>query len=381
MRRGLLQAGEKVQLTDRKGKFITIQLVPGATTDTQRGVIAHDDIIGASEGIIVTTHSKTAQVVRTAQPAQAHEGDAPEQDAGTSTEACAEASTESAADAWAGINSKKPWQRSRAIGGWQYTVMRPRLMDFILSMPRGAQIMYPKDIAQVVELADIRPGMHVLESGGGSGAMSLHLLESLGEQGKLTTIEMRPEFAKVCEGNATVWFGKFPAWWDLRVGQFDDVAADLEEHSYDRIVLDMLDPWNRINALSRVLAPGGIVLAYVTTTTQVSRFAEALRANGSFTDPQVSELLERNWKVDALAVRPHHDMIGHTGFLVTSRMMAPGYQALTRKERSTKDNVTDIDSLSAEALQERLEELTLRDISDRKLRKVLHDLESQISNL
>lgn len=381
MRRGLLQAGEKVQLTDRKGKFITIQLVPGATTDTQRGVIAHDDIIGASEGIIVTTHSKTAQVVRTAQPAQAHEGDAPEQDAGTSTEASAGASTESAADAWAGINSKKPWQRSRAIGGWQYTVMRPRLMDFILSMPRGAQIMYPKDIAQVVELADIRPGMHVLESGGGSGAMSLHLLESIGEQGKLTTIEMRPEFAKVCEGNATVWFGKFPAWWDLRVGQFDDVAADLEEHSYDRIVLDMLDPWNRIDALSRVLAPGGIVLAYVTTTTQVSRFAEALRANGSFTDPQVSELLERNWKVDALAVRPHHDMIGHTGFLVTSRMMAPGYQALTRKERSTKDNVTDIDSLSAEALQERLEELTLRDISDRKLRKVLHDLESQISNL
>lgn len=379
MRRGVLQAGEKVQLTDRKGKFITIQLVTGGSTDTQRGVIAHDDIIGNVEGSVITTHSQGLSARSSADTADV----SPQESTDTISTAETAETTETTgiADVFAGADEKKPWKRSRAIGGWQYTVMRPRLMDFILSMPRGAQIMYPKDIAQVLELADIRSGMRVLESGGGSGAMSLHILEAIGEAGELATIEMRPEFAKVCEGNATVWFGQFPSWWNIRVGQFDEVAQELPEQYYDRVVLDMLDPWNRVEGLQRVLVPGGIVVAYVTTTTQVSRFAETLRATGSFTDPQVSELLERQWKVDALAVRPQHDMIGHTGFLVVSRMMAPGVHALTRKERSTKDNVTDIDSLSPQEQQERLEELTLRDISDRKLRKVLHDLETQISHL
>ena len=129
--------------------------------------------------------------------------------------------------------------------------MRPRLADYVLSMPRGAQIMYPKDIAQVIQLGDIRSGMRVLESGAGSGAMSVNLLDAVGERGHLTTIELRPEFAKVAQANATLYYGEAPSWWDLKTGDFDSVAAELPEHWFDRIMLDMLDPWNRLEQAYR----------------------------------------------------------------------------------------------------------------------------------
>ena len=154
-------------------------------------------------------------------------------------------------------------------------------------MPRGAQIMYPKDIAQVIQLGDIRTGMRVLESGAGSGAMSLNLLDAVGPDGQVTTIELRPEFARVAEANATLYYGARPQWWTLLVGDFDSRAAGLPEHWFDRIVLDMLDPWNRLDAAWRVLAPGGVLTAYVTTTTQISRLAEALRESGHWTEPQI----------------------------------------------------------------------------------------------
>ena len=146
-RRGPLTAGEKVQFTDRKGKKITDQLVAGGSTQTEHGLILHDDVIGKIEGtVILTVHAK-----REAQVNQVY----PEKD------------------------RNKPWKSSRAIGGWEYAVMRPRLADYVLSMPRGAQIMYPKDIAQVIQLGDIRSGMRVLESGAGSGAMSVNLLDAV----------------------------------------------------------------------------------------------------------------------------------------------------------------------------------------------------------
>ena len=178
-RRGPLTAGEKVQFTDRKGKKITGQLVAGGSTQTEHGLILHDDVIGKTEGtVILTVHAK-----REAQVNQVY----PEKD------------------------KNKPWKSSRAIGGWEYAVMRPRLADYVLSMPRGAQIMYPKDIAQVIQLGDIRSGMRVLESGAGSGAMSVNLLDAVGERGHLTTIELRPEFAKVAQANATLYYGEAPS--------------------------------------------------------------------------------------------------------------------------------------------------------------------------
>ncbi|MEE1296201.1 MAG: tRNA (adenine-N1)-methyltransferase [Bifidobacterium sp.] len=349
MHRGPLRAGEKVQFTDRKGTKITDQLTAGGVTQTSHGLVLHDDVIGATEGTVVTT--VTAK--REDQYDRAH----PERDA------------------------RKPWKGLRAIGGWQFAVMRPRLADYVLSMPRGAQIMYPKDIAQVIQLGDIRRGMRVLESGAGSGAMSMNLLDAVGPEGQLTTIELRPEFAKIAEGNATVYFGSRPHWWDLRTGDFDTVAATLPEHRYDRVMLDMLDPWNRLEQAWRAIAPGGVLVAYVTTTTQLSRLAEALRASGQWTEPDVQETMERAWKVQGLAVRPAHQMIGHTGFLVVSRAMAPGYEALRKRDRPAKDTTTDIDELSAEERAEGLEELELRDISDCKLRKVLRDLDTQVAAL
>lgn len=349
MRTGPLQAGEKVQFTDRRGKKITDQLVPGGTTQTEHGLILHDAVIGTSEGSVTVTVSAK----RESQINARH----PERDSG------------------------KPWKGTRAIGGWQFAVMRPRLADYVLSMPRGAQIMYPKDIAQVIQLGDIRSGMSVLESGAGSGAMSLNLLDAVGESGRLTTIEMRPDFARVAEANATVYYGRRPEWWDLLTGDFDTVAAGLEAHSFDRIMLDMLDPWNRLEQAYRVIAPGGVLVCYVTTTTQISRLAEALRESSVWTEPDIQETMERSWKAQGLAVRPDHQMIGHTGFLVVSRAMAEGFDALRKREHGAKDTTSDIDAMTPEERAAQLEDLELRDISDRKLRKVLRDLDRQVAAL
>lgn len=349
MRTGPLQAGEKVQFTDRRGRKITDQLVPGGVTQTDHGVILHDEVIGRSEGSVTVTVSASRESQRDAEH--------PERDAG------------------------KPWKGTRAIGGWKFAVMRPRLADYVLSMPRGAQIMYPKDIAQVIQLGDIRSGMTVLESGAGSGAMSLNLLDAVGERGHLTTIERRSEFARVAEANATVYYGSRPAWWDLRTGEFDAVAASLPEHHFDRIMLDMLDPWNRLDQAYRVIKPGGVLVCYVTTTTQISRLAEALRESTVWTEPDIQETLERSWKSQGLAVRPDHQMIGHTGFLVVSRAMAEGFEALRKREHGAKDTTSDVDAMSDEERAARLEDLELRDISDRKLRKVLRDLDNQVAAL
>ena len=367
LRRGPLSVGERVQLTDRRGRRLTVMLEPGGLTQTDHGLLPHEAMIGLPEGSVVVTIS--ADKWRRMRH---------QQDVDTDTQA---------------PDRAKPWKSSRGIGGWAFTIMRPRLEDYILSMPRGAQIMYPKDVARVILLGDIRPGMRVLESGAGSGAMSLGLLDAIGTEGKLTSIERREEFARVAMGNATVFFGHRPAQWDLRTGDFDTLAADLPEDEFDRIVLDMLDPWNRLEQAYRVMAPGGVLTAYVTTTTQLSRLAEALRADGRWTEPEIMESLERSWKADGLAVRPEHEMIGHTGFLLTSRAMAPGRQALRKHVRATKDYQTDIDqgrppAKSSGSNRERekedledLEDLELRRVSDRKLRKVLRDLDHQVRTL
>lgn len=348
-RSGVLRVGEKIQFTDRKGKRITAQLVAGGVTQTEHGLICHDDVIGQSEGVVITTVSAKRETQQTiVDPSK---------------------------------SSNKPWKAARAIGGWDYVVMRPRMVDYVLSMPRGAQIMYPKDIAQVIALGDIRSGMRVLESGAGSGAMSLSLLDAVGECGKLTTIELRPDFARIAESNATLYYGKRPEWWNLLTGDFDSVAKTLDAHSVDRIMLDMLDPWNRLEQAHRVIVPGGVLVAYVTTTTQMSRMAEALRESGMWTEPEIQETLERTWKAQGLAVRPDHAMIGHTGFLIVSRAMAEGFSALKKREHGTKDTVSDIDDMTAEERAEQLEDLSLRDISDRKLRKVLRDLDVQLAQL
>lgn len=271
---GVLAAGDLVQLTDPKGRMHTITLTPGKEFHTHRGLINHDELIGQPEGIVVSS-----------------------------------------------------------AGGTDYLALRPLLSDYVLSMPRGATIVYPKDAAQIVAMADICPGADVIEAGAGSGALSCSLLRAVGHEGSVTSYERRPEFADVARANVEKFFGEVPATWTLTVG---DVADAQGEAVADRVVLDMLAPWEIVAAASRLLVPGGVLCAYVATTTQLSATVEALREHGGFAEPASWETMVRGWHVDGLAVRPEHRMIGHTGFLVTARRLAPGVTAPPRRKRPSK---------------------------------------------
>jgi tRNA (adenine57-N1/adenine58-N1)-methyltransferase len=200
-------------------------------------------------------------------------------------------------------------------------------------MPRGATVVYPKDAAQIVGLADIFPGAHVVEAGAGSGALTCSLLRAVGEHGSVSSYERRADFAEVARSNVERFFGAPPANWRLTLGDLAEACTDTEA---DRVVLDMLAPWEVLEVAGGALVPGGVLCGYVATTTQLSRLVEALREHGGFAEPQPWETLVRGWHVDGLAVRPEHRMIGHTGFLVTARRLAPGVAAPPRRRRPAK---------------------------------------------
>jgi tRNA (adenine57-N1/adenine58-N1)-methyltransferase catalytic subunit len=271
---GPLRAGDQVQLTDPKGRINTITLQPGRQFHSHKGAIDHDVLIGSPEGTVV-----------------------------------------------------------RSSGGIEYLAFRPLLADFALRMPRGAAVVYPKDAAQIVALADIFPGARVVEAGAGSGALSCFLLRAVGEHGLLSSYERRPDFAEIARRNVETFFGgPYPSW-RLTVGALEDALSDTE---VDRVVLDMLAPWECLDAVAKALVPGGMVCAYIATTTQMSRVVEGLREHGAFAEPYAFETLLRSWHVDGLAVRPDHRMVGHTGFLVTARRMADGVTPPARRRRPAK---------------------------------------------
>jgi tRNA (adenine57-N1/adenine58-N1)-methyltransferase len=275
-RRGPFAAGDQVQLTDPKGRMHQIVLAPGGTFHTHRGSLRHDDLIGAPEGSVVT-----------------------------------------------------------AAGGTAYVALRPLLADYTLAMKRGATIVYPKDAAQIVAYADVFPGARVLEAGAGSGALSCWLLRALGPDGELVSFEARAEFAEIARANVARFYGGVPPQWKLLTAELDAAAAG-EPGSFDRVILDMLAPWDCVPDAALALIPGGLVCCYVATTTQLSRVVEELRGHGGFFEPAAWESLVRGWHVDGLAVRPDHRMIGHTGFLVTARRLAGGVTAPPRRRRPAK---------------------------------------------
>ena len=271
--RGPLRSGEWVRLTDTKGRRHNICLEAGKQFFTNRGSLDHDDLIGRPEGFALTSSA-----------------------------------------------------------GGDYLVFRPLLSEFVVSMPRGAAVVYPKDAAQIVAMADIFPGAHVVEAGVGSGALTCSLLRAAGPGGRVSSYERRQEFADVAAQNVDQFFsGRHPAW-QLTVGDLVDSLAE-EDGSVDRVILDMLAPWECVDTVAEALCPGGILCAYVATTTQLGRTVETIRAHGGFTEPQPWETLVRDWHVEGLAVRPGHKMIGHTGFLVTARRMTPGEQVPPKKRR------------------------------------------------
>jgi tRNA (adenine57-N1/adenine58-N1)-methyltransferase len=287
--RGPFAPGDQVQLTDPKGRMHQIVLQAGGTFHTHRGSLRHDDLIGAPEGSVVT-----------------------------------------------------------AAGGTAYVALRPLLADYTLAMKRGATIVYPKDAAQIVAYADIFPGARVAEAGAGSGALSCWLLRALGPAGQLVSFEARPDFAEIARANVSRFFGEAPAWWHLETGKFSAAAAG-EPGSFDRVVLDMLAPWECVADAACALIGGGLICCYVATTTQLSRVVEELRSHGGFFEPAAWETLVRGWHVDGLAVRPDHRMIGHTGFLVTARRLAQGVTAPPRRRRPAKGAHPEDDPATPEA--------------------------------
>ena len=305
-RRGPFAPGDQVQLTDPKGRQNLVVLQPGKSFYTHRGSLAHDDLIGSPDGSVV-----------------------------------------------------------RSSGGTPYVALRPLLADYTLAMTRGAAVIYPKDAAQIVAMADIFPGARVLEAGAGSGALSCWLLRAAGEGGLVVSYERRADFADIARENVERFFGGPHPAWRLRTGDLaglpaaaareaaspggpggadgtgpgaavEHAGAGADDLPFDRVVLDMVAPWEQIGTAAAALTGGGVICCYVSTVTQLSRTVEAVREQGSFDEPAAWESLVRGWHVDGLAVRPGHRMIGHTGFLVTARRLAEGMTPPPRRRRPAK---------------------------------------------
>ena len=271
---GYFALGDRIQLTDPKGKLYSFTITAGKEWHTHKGWIVHDDLVGLPEGSVVSTTA-----------------------------------------------------------GLKFTALIPLLSDYVLSMPSGATIVYPKHAAMINGVADVYPGSRVLEAGVGSGALSLSILRAVGSEGLLHSFERRDDFAEIARKNVSDYFGSVPENWSLTVGSVQDAQHG---DTCDRVILDMLAPWECVEMAAKVLRPGGVFLAYVATTTQLSATAEALKADGHFTEPESSETIVRGWHHEGLAVRPQQRMIGHTGFLIQSRRMAPGVDVLARRRRPAK---------------------------------------------
>jgi len=253
---GPLAAGERVLLVDPKQRRYLVTLQPGAQFHTHNGILAHDDVIGQQEGSTV----------------------------GATT-------------------------------GRRFVVVRPTLAEVVLKMPRGAQVIYPKDLGAILLAADIGPGMRVLEAGVGSGALSMALLRA---GASVVGYEVRADFAAGARANVATWTGPDAPY---RVEE-RDVYEGIEEHGLDRIVLDLPEPWRVLGPAREAMRPGGILLAYLPSITQVATLRAAM-AEGPFGMAETSEVLRRTWHVEHRSVRPDHRMVAHTGFLTTARLLVP----------------------------------------------------------
>jgi tRNA (adenine57-N1/adenine58-N1)-methyltransferase catalytic subunit len=253
-------AGDRVLLVDAKRRRHLVTLVEGGQFHTHAGVLDHDALIGSDEGVTVRTTL-----------------------------------------------------------GARLVALRPTLAEYVLEMPRGAQVIYPKDLGPILMLADVFPGARVLESGVGSGALTATLLRAVGPAGHVTGYELREEFAERARRNIEGFLGPGQPF-DLEVR---DVYAGIDAAELDRVLLDLPEPWRAVKHAEAALRPGGILLAYLPTIGQVARLREEL-ASSAFGMAETLEVLQRGWHVDGQSVRPDHRMVAHTGFLTHARLLQPG---------------------------------------------------------
>jgi tRNA (adenine57-N1/adenine58-N1)-methyltransferase catalytic subunit len=254
--RSILRPGERILLVDAKERRYLITLRPAATFHTHVGIVAHDDLIGSPEGSTVLGST-----------------------------------------------------------GRRFLAVRPTLSDAVLKMPRGAQVIYPKDLGAILIEADIAPGVRVLEAGVGSGALSMALLRAGAE---VVGYELREDFAERAQSNVAA----MGAGSDRYRVEIRDVYEGIEEGGLDRILLDLPEPWQVLPHAGKALRPGGIICAYLPTINQTSQLRAALDESG-FGLASTLEVLHRTWHIEARSVRPDHRMVGHTGFLTTARLLLP----------------------------------------------------------
>ncbi len=240
---------------DGKNRRYMVTLAEGGEFHTHSGVTSHDAVIGGSEGVTVASTS-----------------------------------------------------------GARYLVLRPTLADFVLSMPRGAQVIYPKDLGPLLIMADVYPGARILESGVGSGALSMTLLRAGAD---VVGYEIRADFAAVAQRNVESFLGPQP---NYRVQQ-RDIYEGIDEVDLDRVILDLPEPWQVVAPAAEALRPGGLFVSYLPTVLQVARLRETLD-DGPFGFADTVEVLQRGWHVKGQSVRPNHRMVGHTGFLTVARLLA-----------------------------------------------------------
>ena len=257
-------AGDTCLLLDSKGRRYLLDLGVGARFQYHAGIVAHDDVIGKPEGSHIT----------------------------------------STTDA-------------------RLLALRPRLADYILSMKRGAQVVYPKDIGPILVWGDIGPGMTVVEGGTGSGALAMALVRAVGSEGRVVTVERRSDHARHARKVMERFFGELPGQLEMREGEVADAIVDIEP---DRVVLDVPAPWEVVPAVTKAMVDGGVLVSYLPTVPQVERLRDAMRDR--FDDVMTAEFMMREWAVDGRSVRPAHRMVGHTGFITTGRLVDPRPQRI-----------------------------------------------------
>lgn len=279
----ILRDGERIHLIDRKGRVYALTLRAGKIHQHSGQTIAHDALIGTPDGSSVTLS-----------------------------------------------------------GGTKFVVLRPTLAEYIMKMPRGAQVIYPKDLATILLWADIYPGATVVEAGIGSGALTMTLLRAVGESGRVISYEIRDDFAERALDNIAMYLGK--------VGHHllhrSDVAERIEEQDVDRVVLDLPEPWRVVPEAVRALRTGGIFLSYLPTVPQVVKLVESLEGSGAFGLIETFETLQRPWNIEGRSVRPAHRMVAHTAFLTVARKLVTPVAV----ERSSEE---DMEGLEPDPPQDR----------------------------